>query len=100
MRRWSADYFYELLALSESGHSRSRPKFGKRRVFSPVPKICRKLNLKTKEAYLVKSFLKNDSYKDWATKQLDTDECKILKLKKNKRKISVRKHSKKLEEFI
>jgi hypothetical protein len=100
MRRWSTDYFYELLSLSESGHSRSRPKFGKRRTFSPVPKICRKLNLKTKEAYLVKSLLENDSYKEWATKQLDTDECKILNLKKNKRKISVRKHNKKLEEFI
>tara|TARA_Y100000593_G_scaffold17268_1_gene34549 strand:+ start:23155 stop:23991 length:837 start_codon:yes stop_codon:yes gene_type:complete len=100
MRRWSTDYFYELLALSESGHSRSRPKFGKRRTFSPVPKICSKLNLKTKESYLVKPFLQNEEYRDWATKQLDSDECKILNLKKNKKKISVRKHNKKLEEFI
>ena len=100
MRRWSTDYFYELLVLSVGGHSRSRPKFGKRRTFSPVPKICRKLNLKESDAYIVKSLLQNETYKEWATKQLDTDECKILNLKKKKRKISVRKNNKKLEEFI
>ena len=100
MRRWPIDYFYELLALSNSGHSRARPKFGKKRTFSPVPKICRKLNLKTSEAYIVKSLLENEEYKEWATKQLDTDECKILNLKKKKRKVSVRKNNKRLEEFI
>ena len=65
-----------------------------------MPKICRKLNLKESDAYIVKSLLQNETYKEWATKQLDTDECKILNLKKKKRKISVRKNNKKLEEFI
>lgn len=100
MRRWSTNYFYELLALSNSGLSRARPKFGKKRTFSPVPKICKKLKLKTGDAYIVKSLLLDDKYKEWATKQLDSDECKILNLKKKKRKISDRKTNKKLEDFI
>ena len=92
MRKWSIDYFYELLTYSLSGYHSGRPKFAKRYSYSPVPKIMSKLNLKTKDSYLVKSLLKNDKYKEWATKKLNSDECKILNLKKpRKQRITVTK---------
>ena len=86
MRRWSIDYFYGILTYSIAGLHSGRPKFAKRYSYSPVPKIMGKLNLKTKDSYLVKSLLENDDYKAWATKKLDADECKILKLKKPRKK--------------
>ena len=85
MRRWSSDYFYELLTYSISGYYGGRPKFPKRNSYSPVSKICNKLNLKARDSYLVKSFLENDEYKIWASRRLDNDECKILNLKKEKK---------------
>tara|TARA_R100000458_G_C8262193_1_gene237596 strand:+ start:718 stop:1557 length:840 start_codon:yes stop_codon:yes gene_type:complete len=92
MRKWSIDYFYELLTYSLSGYHGGRPKFAKRYSYSPVPKIMSKLNLKTKDSYLVKSLLKNNEYKEWATKKLNSDECKILNLKKpRKQRITVSK---------
>jgi hypothetical protein len=92
MRKWSIDYFYELLTYSLSGYHGGRPKFAKRYSYSPVPKIMSKLNLKTKDSYLVKSLLKNNEYKEWATKKLNSDECKILNLKKpRKQRITVTK---------
>ena len=86
MRRWSMDYFYEILSYSLSGYHGGRPKFPKRNSYSPVPKICGKLNLKAKDSYLVKSFLENQEYETWAINNLDRDECKILNLKKVRRK--------------
>ena len=90
--KWNKDYFYELLAYSYDGSHRGKLQFNKRRTYSPVPKICGKLNLKHAEAYLVKSLLENEEYREYATKKLDKDECKILGLKKpRKKRESVRK---------
>ena len=72
MRKWSTDYFYELLTYSLGGFHTGRTQFGKRYSYSPVPKIMNKLNLKTKDSYLVKSLLKNEEYKLWAAKKLDS----------------------------
>jgi len=100
MRKWSIDYFYELLAYSLSGSNSGRINFPTRNAYSPVPKICYKLNLKTKESYLVKSFLQEDKYKLWAANRLDNDECKILNIKKVKKlRISVTKQTRKLSDF-
>ena len=82
MRRWSTDYFYEILTYSWSGYHGGRVEFPRRNSYSPVPKICAKLGLKQKDAYLVKTFLKNPEYQEWAISKLDRDECKILGLKK------------------
>ena len=86
MRKWSIDYFYELLTYSLSGYHSGRPQFAKRYTYSPVPKIMSKLNLKTKDSYLVKSLIQDENYKQWVIKKLDSDECKMLNLKKPKKK--------------
>tara|TARA_R100000664_G_C2726161_1_gene118098 strand:+ start:29 stop:871 length:843 start_codon:yes stop_codon:yes gene_type:complete len=100
MRLWSIDYFYEILTYSLAGYLSGRPSFPKRNTYSPVPKICSKLGLKTRDSYLVKSFLMNDEYKEWATKKLSSDECKILNLKKPRKKsVRVTKINKTLGDF-
>lgn len=85
-RKWNKEYFYEMLAYSYGGTHRGKLKFNKRRTYSPVPKICRKLNLKHNEAYLVKSLLEDNEYKQYVINKLDKDECKILGLKKPRKK--------------
>jgi len=86
MRRWSKDYFMEIFVFSWGGNHYGRPKFASRNTYSPVPKICNKLGLKEKDAYLVRAYLKNPEYKEWAISKLDAEECKILGLKKPRRK--------------
>lgn len=98
-RRWSSEYFYEILVLSCTGQIQGKPKFAKRRSYSPVPKICGKLGLKAKDSYLVKSYLENEEYREWATKKLNADECKILGLKKPKKKRITKRKTTRLDEF-
>mgnify|MGYP003640762596 FL=1 len=86
MRKWSMDYFYEVLVYSYHGNHVGRLAFPKRNSYSPVPKICNKLGLRAKDSYLVKSLLQNEDYKNWAISKLDKDECKILGLKKPRKK--------------
>tara|TARA_R100001163_G_C5056344_1_gene192761 strand:+ start:1060 stop:1890 length:831 start_codon:yes stop_codon:yes gene_type:complete len=99
MRKWSMNYFYEILSYSWSGYHGGRVNFPKRNSYSPVPKICAKLGLKQKDAYLVKKLLQDDNYKQWAISKLDRDECKILGLKKP-RKQSIRVTNTKLGDWI
>tara|TARA_R110002074_G_scaffold373815_1_gene550027 strand:- start:176 stop:1006 length:831 start_codon:yes stop_codon:yes gene_type:complete len=86
MRRWHIDYFYEILSYSYEGNHKGRVEFPKRNAYSPIPKICNKLGLKRKDAYLVKLLLEDDAYKNWAISVLDKDECKILGLTKPRKK--------------
>lgn len=98
MRRWNAEYFMEIFVFSWGGHHRGRVNFPQRNTYSPVPKICSKLGLKEKDAYLVKSYLKNPEWKEWAISKLDADECKILGLKKPRRQ-AIRYSNTKLGDF-
>jgi len=94
------DYFYPLLAYSKLGTYGSVVP-PKRKSVSPFPDICRKLGLRSSDGYLVKDLLKDEEYSRWAAKKLDEKECKILGIKKEKRRrVSVRKdRTKKLEDF-
>ena len=86
MRMWSMDYFYEILTYASDGNHIGKLQFPKRNSYSPVTKICGKIGLKKKDAHLVKLLLQDNEYKSWATKVLNSDECKILGLKKPRKK--------------
>jgi len=58
----------------------------KRRAYSQIPKICRKLKLKPSEVHLLKDLLKDEAFKEYAKSKLDNAECRILKLGEKKRK--------------
>ena len=89
---WNRNYFYEILSYGYEGNYRGQLKFNKRRTFSPLPKICEKLGLKYSDSYLVKSLIMNDEYREYAISKLDSKECKILGIKKpRKKRESVRK---------
>lgn len=98
MRKWSIDYFYEILVYSWDGSNKGRLSFPNRNSYSPVPKICNKLGLKTKDSYLVKSLLMDEEYKNWAISKLDKEECKLLGLVKPRKK-SVRLVNTKLGDY-
>ena len=53
------------------------------------------------ETTILGNLLQNEEYKTWARKKLDSDECKILNIKKERKKkqVSVRKASRRLDEF-
>lgn len=86
MRMWSTDYFYAILTYGFEGNYRGRMSFPKRNSYSPVAKICSKMGLKKKDSHLVKLLIQDEEYKMWATKILNSDECKILGLKKPRKK--------------
>ena len=86
MRMWSMDYFYAILTYGFDGGHSGKLQFPKRNSYSPVAKICSKLGLKKKDSHLVKLLLQEEQYKMWATKILNSDECKILGLKKPRKK--------------
>ena len=69
-RRWSSDYFYELLAYAHDG-ARTQIKIPKRRKYDTRPSICRKLGLRPNEYYLIGLLNNNDEFKAWAKKKLN-----------------------------
>ena len=85
-RQWPIDYFYELLAYSHEGRVHRRIKMPKRRAYSGMNTICRKLGLKPREYYNLPFLLQNEEFKENAKKKLNHKECRFLKLGEKKRR--------------
>lgn len=85
-RKWSTKYFYDLLAYAHDGRMNRKMQMPKRRAYSQIPKICRKLKLKPSEVHLLKDLLKDEAFKEYAKSKLDNGECRILKLGEKKRR--------------
>ena len=85
-RRWSNEYFYDMLAYSHAGRLQRKMEMPKRKAYSQIPKICRKLKLKKSQTYLLRDLLKDDKFREFAKSKLDNTECRILKLGEKKRR--------------
>ena len=85
-RKWSSDYFYELLAYSHDGKMYSKIQYPKRGNYSKIPSIVRKLKLKPNEVHLLKQLLEDDEFHKWVTKKLRTDETRVIGIKDKSRK--------------
>ena len=85
-RRWSSNYFYEMLAYAHDGKVFSKLSFPKRGTYSQVPKIIRKLNLKLGDSHLVPQLLQDEEFKNWASKKLRTSETRIIGIKDKKKR--------------
>ena len=72
-RRWSSDYFYELLAYAHDGRIYSKINYPKRGSYSKVPTILRKLRIKPNQGYLLPQLLKDDEFAKWAKKNANFD---------------------------
>tara|TARA_R110000824_G_scaffold178398_2_gene358084 strand:+ start:753 stop:1604 length:852 start_codon:yes stop_codon:yes gene_type:complete len=80
-RRWSSDYFYELLAYAHDGRIFSKITFPKRGNYSKVPTILRKLKIKPNQGYLLPQLLEDSEFNMWAKKRLKSEETRVLGIK-------------------
>ena len=85
-RRWSSDYFYELLAYVHDGRLAGRIQMPKRGNYSPITGICRKLGLREDSCHLLKDLLQDEKFKEAAKKKLNNAECRFLKIGEKRRR--------------
>lgn len=83
-RRWSLDYFYEMLAFAHTGNFYGRLAMPKRGTYSKIPALARRLGLK--EERLLHQLLKDEDFKQFAKTKLNNSECRMLNLGEKKRR--------------
>ena len=83
-RRWSQRYFYEMLAYAHDGNLVGRLEMPKRRKYSQIPKLSRRLGVKNPK--VLDQLFKDDKFKTWAKKKLNNGECRILKIGEKRRR--------------
>lgn len=83
-RRWSQRYFYEMLAYAHDGNLVGRLEMPKRKAYSKVPSLSRRLGVKNPK--LLEQLFKDEEFKTWAKKKLNNAECRILKIGEKRRR--------------
>lgn len=83
-RRWSQRYFYEMLAYSHTGGFVGQMNMPKRRAYSQIPKLSRRLGVKNPR--LLPILLKDEQFKEHAKKKLNNAECRLLKIGEKRRR--------------
>ena len=97
-RKWSQKYFYEILAYAYQGRNFSRPAYPKRKAYSKIPSLCRRLKLRSGDERLLRQLCKDENFSRWAKTKLNNSECRLLglgekKIRKSKPKIKISKLS-------
>lgn len=97
-RRWPQHYFYEMLAYTYQGRNFSRPAYPKRKAYSKIPSLCRRLKLRSGDERLLRQLCKDEDFSRWAKTKLNNSECRLLglgekKIRKSKPKIKISKLS-------
>ena len=88
-RRWSQDYFYELLAYSHDGSGYVGMEIPKRKARSKMSDVCWRLGLKKHDEYLIEQLLQDKKFASYAKKKLNNSECRLPRLgEKSRRKKS------------
>lgn len=85
-RKWSQDYFYELLGYAHVGQLHGRAKVPSRRSYSKMPKICKRLGLKPDEERLLKQLLNDESVVEYVSSKVNNSERRLLKIGERVRK--------------
>ena len=85
-RKWSSNYFYELLAFSHDGKIHRKMKTPKRGSYLKTPRIMRKLGLKERDMYLFNNLKQNVELKNSFKNKLSHEECRLLHLGEKKRR--------------
>lgn len=83
-RRWSQRYFYEMLAYAHDGNMRGRLVMPKRRQYSKLPSLARRL--KVKNVDVLKQLLKDSDFTEHAKKKLNNSECRLLGIGEKRRR--------------
>ena len=86
-RKWSSDYFYEMLAYSHDGKIHRKMQMPRRGSYSKVPKLMRRLGLKEEDVYLFKNLIQDEDLKKSFKNKLNNENCRLLNLgEKTRRK--------------
>jgi len=85
-RRWSSNYFYEMLAYSHVGKTLGRVNMPMRGKYSQKPKLIKRLGIKTGEDRLFQQFKKDEDFVIYAKTKLNNGDCRILSLGEKKRR--------------
>lgn len=100
-RKWKMDYFYEMLAYAHDGRFYGRVEFPKRKEYSKMPRICRRLGLK--EVHLLQDLLYDEDFVAHCKNRLNNTEYRMLGLGEKPRKTRPKKQKDKtmtLEDFM
>ena len=89
-RRWSQDYFYELLSYSHNGKTTRKVIPPAKRSVSKIPSICRRVGLKSNEGYILKQLLEDEEFSTYVKKKVNNVERRTLKLGEKTRKKKVK----------
>jgi hypothetical protein len=85
-RRWSQNYFYEMLAYAHAGKQFGQVKMPKRGKYSQKPKLIKRVGIKTGEERLLRQYLKDEEFVEYAKTKLNNGECRILGLGEKRRR--------------
>jgi len=85
-RRWSTEYFYDVLAYAHNGRIANRIQMPRRGNYSHMNRICRKIGLKENSCHLLKDLLKDEDFKKNVKKQLNNAECRQLGIGEKRRR--------------
>lgn len=83
-RRWSQRYFYEMLAYAHQGNMVGRLTMPKRRQYSKIPSLSRRLKVKNPDVLM--QLLQDDEFKEHAKKKLNNSECRLLGIGEKRRR--------------
>ena len=79
-RRWSSDYFYEMLGYAHNGKQFGRVQYPKRREYSKVPNLCKRLGLKSSEERLYRQLIQDEDFRTYAKSKFNNIDCRIMGL--------------------
>lgn len=102
-RRWSQDYFYEMLSYCHIGNTFGRVNMPKRGAYSKIPSLLRRLGVKNADLRIFRQLKQDEDFVKFAKTKLNNGDCRILGLgEKTRRKKTdpVRVQRISLEEYI
>lgn len=99
-RRWKTSYFYEMLAYSHTGKTYMRPQFPKKRTYSKIPNLCKRLGLEKNEFRLFQQLIEDDEFLKFAQSKLNNEECRLMGLGEKRKRKKVENKNRNLMEWI
>ena len=100
-RRWSQEYFYQMLAYAHEGGSFDRLNMPKRKKYSVLPKLARRLGVRNPR--VLKQLCKDEIVASQFKKKLNNGECRLLGLgekRKRKKTDPIRAKQTSLEDYL
>ncbi len=79
-RRWSQDYFYEMLAYVYDGRFYGRLNMPVRKQYSKIPSLLRRLKIKNADKRIFRQLTKDEVFLKYAKSKLNNSECRLLGL--------------------